>query len=299
MKPFSDRLVDAIKSRNSRVVVGLDPRIENLPPELQRGAKSDVERAAQAILEWGGEIIDAVKDHAVAVKPQIAFYERLGPFGLVTYYALCRHARKRGLLVIGDVKRGDVPDTARAYAEAHLDSFACDAITVNPYMGSDSMAPFIEEAKKRDAGLFVLVKTSNPGSGDFQDRLIDGRPLYLHVADRVKEWGSDLMGKYGWSSVGAVVGATHPEQAARVREALPNAFFLVPGYGAQGATAADLKSSFGREGLGAVCNASRSVIFAYEKEPWKSQFAKDRWSKAVSAAAEAMKKEINAAVLTG
>lgn len=293
MKPFADRLIDAIKSKNSRVVVGLDPRIENLPPDLQRGAKSDVERAAQSILEWGGEIIDAVRDHAVAVKPQIAFYERLGPFGIVTYYALCRHARKKGLLVIGDVKRGDVPDTARAYAEAHLDTFACDAITVNPYLGSDSMAPFIEEAKKRDGGLFVLVKTSNPGSGDFQDRLIDGRPLYLHVADRVAQWGSDLMGKYGWSSIGAVVGATHPEQAVRVREALPNAFFLVPGYGAQGATASDLKAGFGREGLGAVCNASRSVIFAYEKEPWKSKFPGDQWPKAVAAAAEAMKNEIN------
>jgi orotidine-5'-phosphate decarboxylase len=298
MKPFADRLVDAIKSRNSRVVVGLDPRIENLPPELQRGAKSDVERAAQAILEWGGEVIEAVRDHAVAVKPQIAFYERLGPYGLVTYSALCRHARKKGLLVIGDVKRGDVPDTARAYAEAHLDSFSCDAITVNPYLGTDSMEPFIEEAKKRDGGLFVLVKTSNPGSGDFQDRLIDGRPLYLHVADRVAQWGSGLMGKTGWSSVGAVVGATHPEQAVQVREALPHAFFLAPGYGAQGATAADLKACFGRDGLGAICNASRSVIFAYEKEPWKSKFAGAPWSRAVAAAAEAMKKDINAAVLS-
>ncbi|HEY3226043.1 MAG TPA: orotidine-5'-phosphate decarboxylase [Planctomycetota bacterium] len=297
MKPFADRLVDAIKSKNSRVVVGLDPRLENLPPELQRGVRTDVERAAQAILEWGGEIIDAVRDHAVAVKPQIAFFERLGPFGLVTYYALCRHARKRGLLVIGDVKRGDVPETARAYAEAHLDSFGCDAMTVNPYLGSDSMEPFLEEAKARDGGLFVLVKTSNPGSGDFQDRLIDGRPLYLHVADRVAEWGSKVMGKYGWSSVGAVVGATHPEQAARAREALPNAFLLVPGLGAQGGKASDLKACFGREGLGAIVSASRSVIFAYEKEPWKSRFGADPWPRAVAAAAEAMKKEINSAVL--
>ncbi len=296
MKVFADRLVDAKKSRNSRVVVGLDPRVENLPPDLQRGAKSDVERAAQAILEWGGEIIEAVRDHAVAVKPQIAFYERLGPFGLVTYYALCRHARKKGLLVIGDVKRGDVPETAKAYAEAHLDSFGCDAITVNPYLGSDSMEPFLEEAKKRDGGLFVLVKTSNPGSGDFQDRLIDGRPLYLHVADRVRSWGEGLMGKTGWSSVGAVAGATHPDQAAQVRQALPHSFLLVPGYGAQGAKASDLKACFDREGMGAVVNASRSVIFAYEKEPWKSQFGGD-WKKAVAAAAEAMKKEINAAIL--
>src|SRR5262245_65516302 len=160
MKPFADRLVDAIKSRNSRVVVGLDPRIESLPPELERGTKSDVERAAQAFLEWGGEVIEAVRDHAVAVKPQVAFYERLGPYGLVTYYALCRHARKKGLLVIGDVKRGDVPETARAYAEAHLDSFSCDAITVNPYLGSDSMEPFIAGETKLDGGMLVRVKKS-------------------------------------------------------------------------------------------------------------------------------------------
>ena len=294
MKPFADRLVDAVKSKNSRVVVGLDPRLENLPAELQRGVHNDVERAAQAILEWGGEIIEAVQEHAVAVKPQIAFYERLGPYGIVTYYALCRHARKKGLLVIGDVKRGDVPETARAYAEAHLDTFGCDAITVNPYLGSDSMEPFLEEAKERNGGLFVLVKTSNKGSGDFQDRLIDGRPLYLHVADSVARWGEAVMGKYGWSSVGAVAGATHPDQAAKVREALPHAFLLVPGYGAQGAGAADLKGSFVRDGLGAIVNASRSVIFAYEKEPYKSQFRPDQWTKAVAAAAEAMKKEINA-----
>ena len=296
MKPFADRLVDAVKSKNSRVVVGIDPRLENLPPELQQGTKSDVERAAQGFLEWGGEVIEAVRDHAVAVKPQVAFFERLGPFGVVTYYALCRHARKKGLLVIGDVKRGDVPDTARAYAEAHLDTFACDAITVNPYLGSDSMEPFLEEAKKRDAGLFVLVKTSNPGSGDFQDRLIDGRPLYLHVADRVASWGSGLLGKTGWSSVGAVVGATHPEEMVKAREALPNSFLLVPGYGAQGAKAADLKGSLGRDNLGAIYNSSRSIIFAYEKEPYKSQFGGDRWAKAVGAAAEAMKKEINSAL---
>jgi orotidine-5'-phosphate decarboxylase len=293
---FADRLAEAVEHKRSQLVVGLDPRPDLLPVELKGDAHLGREQAAEAVARFCRGVVDAVAPYVVAVKPQIAFFERLGPFGLVTYYALCRHARKKGLLVIGDVKRGDVPETARAYAEAHLDSFACDAITVNPYLGSDSMAPFLEEAKKRDAGLFVLVKTSNPGSGDFQDREIDGRPLYLHVADRVAEWGRDLMGKYGWSSVGAVVGATHPAQAVRVREALPNAFFLVPGYGAQGATAADMKSSFGREGLGAVVNASRSVIFAYEKEPWKSQFGSD-WKKAVAVAAEAMKKDINAAIL--
>ena len=264
------------------------------------------DRSHRRIPGVAGEILaplgDLVGDGHVqrpAVDGQILDLAGLGVGGLDQHEdagVVLLGAVEEGLLVIGDVKRGDVPETAKAYAEAHLDTFSCDAITVNPYLGSDSMEPFIEEARKRDGGLFVLVKTSNPGSGDFQDRLIDGRPLFLHVADRVAQWGSGLMGKYGWSSVGAVVGATHPQQAVQAREALPHAFFLVPGYGAQGATAADLKSCFGREGLGAVVNASRSVIFAYEKEPWKSKFAGDRWPKAVAAAAEAMKKDINAAL---
>jgi len=293
MKPFADRLVDAIHSKNSRAVVGLDPRLDSLPDEFQRGIKKNVEAAAQAVLEWGGEIIATVAPHAAAIKPQIAFYEMLGPFGLVTYYALCKHARKKGLLVIGDVKRGDVPDTAKAYATAHLESFDCDAITINPYLGSDSVAPFVEMAKKQDAGLFVLVKTSNPGSGDFQDlKTADGRPLYEVVAQRVGEWGRELAGRSGYSSVGAVVGATHPEQAAALRKLLPQAFFLVPGYGAQGATAADVKLCFNADKLGAVVNASRSVIFAHEKNRSVD------WKKAVEEAVVKMKTDINAALST-
>src|SRR5262245_42473589 len=240
MPNFADRLADAVAAKKSRVVVGLDPRLENLPPALQGGAKDDIERAAQAILEWGGGVIEAVREHAVAVKPQVAFYERLGPFGMATYFALCRHARKQGLLVIGDVKRGDVPDTAKAYAEAHFTAFGCDAITVNPWLGSDAMAPFIEQAKKSNGGLFVLVKTSNAGSGDLQDLQVDGCPLCLHVAGKVAAWGRELIGSCGYSSVGAVVGATHPDQAAVIRKAVPTVPFLVPGYGAQGATAADI-----------------------------------------------------------
>lgn len=294
MDPFADRLAAAVREKRSRVVVGLDPRIENLPPDLRQGAHRDVEVAAKAILQWGGEIIEAVGPHAVAVKPQSAFYERLGPFGVVTYFALCKHARKQGLLVIGDVKRGDVPDTAKAYAEAHFDAFGCDALTVNPYLGSDSMEPFLEAAAKVGGGLFVLVKTSNKGSGDFQDLDVGGRPLYLHVAERVAQWGERLMGRSGWSSVGAVVGATHPEQGLKIRAALPRSVFLVPGYGAQGATAADLKGLFGPEGLGAIVNASRSVTFAYEKEPYKSKFKPDDWPMAVAEAARQMKEEINA-----
>jgi len=296
MKPFADRLADAVTSKKSRVVVGLDPRLENLPQEFQAATRQNVETASQAVLEWAGEIIDTVKSHVVAVKPQIAFYEQLGPFGIATYYAICKYARRQGLLVIGDVKRGDVPDTAKAYADAHFRAFECDAITVNPYLGSDAMAPFVEQAKKCDGGLFVLVKTSNPGSGDFQDLKVDGRPLYQVVAEKVADWGKDLMGACGYSSVGAVVGATHKDQSAELRRLIPAVPFLVPGYGAQGASASDIKVSFDAKGLGAVVNASRSVIFAHEKEPYKSKYKPDQWSKAVEEAAVAMKNDINGAL---
>lgn len=289
MKPFADRLVEAIRRKQSRVVVGLDPRLDRLPREYQGPKLKNIEHAAQAVLDWGGRVIETVAPHAAAVKPQSAFYELLGPWGVVTYFALCRHARRKGLLVIGDVKRGDVPDTAEAYATAHLESFDCDAITINPYLGSDAVKPFLEAADRNGAGLFVLVKTSNPGSGDFQDLDVGGRPLHQIVAERVAEWGRGLVGESGYSSVGAVVGATHPAQAAAIRALLPKSFLLIPGYGAQGATAGNLKGLFDSEGLGAVVNASRSVLFAHEK-------AKDPasdWTKEVERAVVAMKNELN------
>ncbi len=295
MKNFADRLVEAVREKNSRVVVGLDPRLESLPEELQRGTRRDIEKACRAILEFNSEIVSIVKPHAVAVKPQVAFYERLGPHGLLTYFATCLHARKQGLLVIGDVKRGDVPDTAAAYAEAHFVSFPCDAVTVNPFFGSDGMEPFVQAAKKNGGGLFVLVKTSNPGSGEIQDLLVDGRPLYLHLARKVAEWGEGSRGGSGYSAVGAVVGATHPRQAAEIRAALPGAFFLVPGYGAQGATASDLKVCFNQDGLGAVVNSSRGIIFAGEKEAYRGL----PWRQAVEKAVVDMKTSINEALGVG
>ncbi len=296
MEPFADRLAGAITSKRTRVVVGIDPRLESLPEEFQAATRQNVETASQAVLEWGGEIIDTVKDHVAAVKPQIAFFEQLGPFGIATYYALCKYAHRQGVLVIGDVKRGDVPDTAKAYADAHFRAFDSDALTVNPYLGSDAVAPFIEAAKKYNGGLFVLVKTSNPGAGDFQDLEVEGRPLYHHVAERVAAWGRDLIGACGYSSVGAVVGATHKEQAAELRKQVPTVPFLVPGYGAQGATAQDIRVCFDSKGLGAVVNASRSVIFAHEKEPYKSKYKPADWTKAVTDAAIAMKNDINQAL---
>lgn len=295
MKNFADKLAGAIREKNSRVVVGLDPRLDSLPEEFQRGTKRDIEKAGKAILDFNAEIISLVRPHAVAVKPQIAFYEKLGPHGLLAYFATCMHARKQGLIVIGDVKRGDVPDTAAAYAEAHFVSFPCDAITVNPFFGSDGMEPFLQAARKNGGGLFVLVKTSNPRSGEIQDLPVEGKPLYLHLAAKVAAWGEDIRGGSGYSAVGAVVGATHPRQAAEIRAALPQAFFLVPGYGAQGATAADLKPCFNTDGLGAVVNSSRGIIYAWEKEAYRGM----PWQKAVEKAVTDMKDDINQALGVG
>jgi len=292
MKNFADRLVDAIKAKKSRVVVGLDPRLESLPEEFKHGAAKDIERAGRALLDFNAALIDIVKDHAVAVKPQIAFYEKLGPYGVVAYFATCKHARDNGLLVIGDVKRGDVPDTAKAYSDAHFYAFPADAITVNPFFGSDGMAPFVDGAKKVGGGLFVLVKTSNPKSGEIQDLNVEGRPLYMHIAEKVGVWGASLVGESGYSAVGAVVGATHPKQAAEIRAALPKAFFLVPGYGAQGGKAEDLKACFNPDGLGAVVNSSRGIITAWEKDAYKGM----PWEKAVAKAVVDMKADINGAL---
>jgi len=291
MKNFADRLVDAIKAKKSRVVVGLDPRLESLPEEFKHGAAKDIERAGRALLDFNAALIDIVKDHAVAVKPQIAFYEKLGPYGVVAYFATCKHARDNGLLVIGDVKRGDVPDTAKAYSDAHFYAFPADAITVNPFFGSDGMAPFVDGAQKVGGGLFVLVKTSNPKSGEIQDLNVEGRTLYMHIAEKVGVWGAPLVGESGYSAVGAVVGATHPKQAAEIRAALPKAFFLVPGYGAQGGKAEDLKACFNPDGLGAVVNSSRGIITAWEKDAYKGM----PWEKAVAKAVVDMKADINGA----
>jgi orotidine-5'-phosphate decarboxylase len=292
MKNFADRLVDAVRTKNSRVVVGLDPRLESLPPEFRRGTERDIEKAGKALLDFNAAIIEIVKPHAVAVKPQIAFYEKLGPYGVVAYFATCKHARDQGLLVIGDVKRGDVPDTAKAYADAHFHAFPADAITVNPFFGTDGIDPFTQVAQKQGGGLFVLVKTSNPRSGEIQDLPVEGKPLYLHLAAKVAAWGAPLRGECGYSSVGAVVGATHPAQAAEIRAALPGAFFLVPGYGAQGATSADLKPCFNPDGLGAIVNSSRGIITAWEKEAYKGL----AWEKAVEKAVLDMKADLNQSV---
>ncbi len=251
---FADRLAAEVERKRSQLVVGLDPRPDLLPVEL----RGDIARFCCGI-------VDAVAPYAVAVKPQLAFFEALGPAGAAAFDEVCRYARRAGLLVIVDGKRGDIGSTARAYAEAYLEGEPPrgDAVTVNPYLGRESVEPFLSAARRAGGGLFVLVKTSNAG-GDVQDVVLrDGRPLWQHVAGLVAEWGEDLVGEVGLSSVGAVVGATHPRAVAEARRAMPQAILLLPGVGAQGAAPGDLVRAFQSGPASALVNASRSVIFAF------------------------------------
>lgn len=275
---FADRLWAAIERKGNAVVVGLDPRLESLPDELvttcQAAHGATTHAAAEALWQFNRAIIDAVHDLVPAVKPQLAFYERYGVEGLRAFTRTVRYARDAGLLVIADAKRNDIGPTAVGYAEAFLSparvfehtvpgDFEADALTVNAFLGSDGVQPFIDQAQRHGRGLFVLVKTSNASSGELQDLPVDGRPLYEHLAQLVETWGAASRGHCGYSAVGAVVGATYPEQARRLRRLMPHSLFLVPGYGTQGATAADVVDCFDARGYGAIINASRSILFAF------------------------------------
>lgn len=263
--PFADRLAAAVERKRSQLVVGLDPVPEQLPPELRSAAP------AEACARFCRGIVDAVASAAVAVKPQSAFFEALGPAGAVAYAEVCDYARAAGLLVIADAKRGDVGSTARAYAAAFLEPRdgappLADALTVNPYLGRDSLEPLLAAARGDGAGLFCLVKTSNPGGADVQDvTLADGARLWQHVARLVERWGSDLVGESGLSAVGAVVGATYPREVAEARRLLPRAVLLLPGVGAQGGRSADLGPAFAAGPASALVSVSRSVIYAYRE----------------------------------
>jgi orotidine-5'-phosphate decarboxylase len=286
MTNFADQLADAVRSKNSCLVVGLDPRVGQLPEVL---SGSDAER----ILEFNRNIIEATAPYACAVKPQIAFYEKLGPAGFEAFAETCKAARAAGLLVIGDIKRGDIGSTAAAYADAFMGAdapFPCDCVTVNPYLGTDSMTPWLESGKRTGAGLFVLVKTSNPSSSELQNLAVSGEaPLHHSVAALVNTWGTDLIGDSGYSSVGAVIGATHPDEAATLRGLIPNAWVLVPGYGAQGGTAEGVRPNFNPDGLGAVVNSSRGIIFAYEN---RADLAPEQWLDAIEDAAKASRDDL-------
>lgn len=299
---FSERLFRAVREKRSALVVGLDPVLDRLPEELRKeaGERSAGElgapavRAADAIRRFLEAVLAAVSEVAVAVKPNLAFFERYGSAGWTCLQEVCSLAKGLGLLVIADAKRGDIGSTAEAYADALLGDLPgtlgpfVDAVTVHPYLGSDSLEPFLRRAREGGRGVFVLVRTSNPSAAELQDLDCRGEALYLRVARLVERWGEGQVGPSGFSSVGAVVGATSPEALKMLRSRLPRAPFLVPGYGAQGATVEDLTGAFLPGGLGAVVNASRSVIFAYEKRPGP-------WREAIRRAAAEAREEIESA----
>jgi orotidine-5'-phosphate decarboxylase len=276
---FADRLNDAIKTKQTPLVVGLDPRVGQLPEPLSVENPEDFSAVAKAYSKFACEIIDVVADHVPAVKPQSAFFEQAGPDGMIALARVIDHARANGLLVIMDAKRGDIGSTAAAYARAFLgpkpvSSWGCDALTVNPYLGDDSLEPFVNTANETGSGIFVLAKTSNPGSRTIQDQRIKSNgagdeALFEIVARQIETLSSQHVGESGYGNIGAVVGATHPEQLARLRANMPRTIFLIPGFGAQGGTARDVAGGLDENGLGGIINSSRGIIFAHEKEQYK------------------------------
>lgn len=316
MKNFFDRLIDGVESKESHMVVGIDPSINHIPrhiiEENQKKLGPTPKAAAHALLFFGEKIIDAVRPYTPAVKIQIAYYEYLGYWGIWAFQETAKYARQNGLLVIGDVKRADISSTAQAYAEAYFDnekevsgfslespedaSYFLDAVTLNPYLGSDSLTPFINLAQERGKGLFILVKTSNPSSAELQDLLTPHGKIYEIVAKMVNQWGEKSRGIKGYSAVGAVVGATFPHVAARLRELMPHTYFLLPGYGAQGARADDLIPFFNADGFGAIVNSSRGIIFAYKQEPYRQLYREEDFAMAASAAAIKMRDKINSVI---
>jgi orotidine-5'-phosphate decarboxylase len=302
---FADRLNVAIKAKGSAICVGLDPRLEQIPmfiKEKQAGLhKGAMTIAAESILEFNRGIIDAVADLVPVVKPQVAFYEQYGYEGMRAYEETLWYARDKGLLTIADVKRNDIGSTAEGYARAFLGkvnlfgkevfAFDADSATVSPYLGYDGIKPFIGQARKYGKGMFILVKTSNPSSADLQDlQMKDGNTIYEIMAQFVESWGADDIGQSGYSFVGAVVGATFPDQAAKLRKLMPKNIFLVPGYGAQGGTAGDVAVCFNKDGLGAVVNSSRGITFAWENS---DKFTEKDFAEAARAAVLSMKKDLH------
>jgi len=302
------KLIENIKRTNAPIVVGLDPMLGYIPEHIQKAAFAEcgetLEGAAEAVWQYNKAIVDAVYDLIPAVKPQIAMYEQFGLPGLAAFNRTVDYCREKGLVVIGDVKRGDIGSTSAAYATAHLGRvkvggqmltpFGEDFATVNPYLGSDGIKPFIEVCREEKKGLFILVKTSNPSSGEFQDRLVDGKPLYELVGEKVNEWAQECMGD-DYSYIGAVVGATYPEMGKVLRRVMPKSFILVPGYGAQGGKAADLVHYFNEDGLGAIVNSSRGIIAAYKQEKYAS-FGPEHFADASRAAVKDMIADIGQAL---
>jgi orotidine-5'-phosphate decarboxylase len=296
---FTDQLAVAVRRLESPVVVGLDPRWEQLPDAFRAGGDASWAAQARAYAAFSNGVVDVVAPLVPAVKIQAAFFEELGPAGMVAMGEVIEHAHARGLLVILDGKRNDIGSTAVAYARGYLGStsaWGADALTISPYLGDDSLQPFVDVAEERGGGLFVLVKTSNPGSGLLQDLVADGTKLYRRVGAHVEELATKTAGNCGYGSVGAVVGATYPEQLNELRAAMPHTWFLVPGFGSQGGTAADVAAAFDDIGSGAIVNNSRGILFAHARREYAERFGAARWQEAVDAATREMIDQLRAAV---
>ena len=308
MAHFAVRLATAIRRCQNPVLVGLDPRAAQLPAGLLAESDQDNPQAvADAYRVFCQGIIDVVAPLVAVVKPQAAFFEQLGPAGMTALYEVVQYAHRQGLLVILDGKRNDIGSTATAYADAYLGAgqaspWGADALTVSPYLGDDSLDPFVEVARERDAGIFVLVKTSNPGGKCFQDLVSDGKTLYSHVASLVEQLATATLPAeedVPYGAVGAVAGATYPEQLEELRAAMPHSWFLVPGFGAQGGSAADVAGAFDSSGLGAVVNSSRGIIFAHARAPYDEKFGDAKWQQAVEAATRDMIAQLQAETSAG
>lgn len=303
-----NQLIANIKKTGAPIVVGLDPMLKYIPEHIQKKAFAEfgetLEGAAEAIWQFNKEIVDKTYDLIPAVKPQIAMYEQFGIPGLVAFKKTVDYCKAKGLVVIGDIKRGDIGSTSSAYAVGHIGKvqvgsktyapFDEDFVTVNPYLGSDGVNPFIDVCKEEKKGLFILVKTSNPSSGEFQDQMIDGRPLYELVGEKVAQWGEDCMGDE-YSYIGAVVGATYPEMGKVLRKVMPKSYILVPGYGAQGGKGKDLVHFFNEDRLGAIVNSSRGIIAAYKQEKY-ANYGEEAFADASRAAVEDMVADIRGAL---
>ena len=307
MENAIDKLIDKIKAMNNPTVIGLDPRYDMIPKCIKEKYAENISGACDAIFEFNKRLIDATYDIIPAVKPQIAFYEMFGLEGIRTFNETCKYAKEKGMYVIADIKRGDIGTTAQGYSNAFIGKtpigeieysiYDVDFVTLNPYMGIDAIKPFIEDCKKYGKGMFVLVKTSNKSSGDLQDlKLENGKTIYETVADLVNEWGKDSIGRYGYSAVSAVVGATYPKQMEDLRKIMPAGFFLIPGYGAQGGKAEDIALGFDKNGIGGIVNASRSLMCAYKSDRWKDKYTEEQFAEATRAEAIRMRDELNNAI---
>ena len=300
---FDERLTAAVRRAANPVVVGLDPRWDELPDAVKSRFDGDrLDGRAAAYGQFCRGVIDVVAGRVPAVKPQVAFFEQLGPAGMQALCDTIVCARERGLLVIADGKRNDIGSTAEAYADGWFGAesvWKADALTVSPYLGGDSLDPFVAACEQRGASIFVLVKTSNPGGGQFQDLMADGVPVYRHVAEHVEKLAARTAGASGYGSIGAVVGATYPAQLAELRAAMPHAWLLVPGYGSQGATARDVAAAFDANGLGALINNSRGIIFAHRRAEYANRFRPEQWQDALAAATDDMIAQLREATPAG